>query len=56
VELEIIEKIYMEDKNPGTEKRYRIRVKGTNIVLNIRAETAEKALEKARQILEDMKT
>ncbi len=55
MELEIIEVTYMESKNPGSEKRYRIKVRGTNIILNVRAETADEAIEKARRILEDLK-
>ena len=55
MELEIIEVTYMESRTPGSEKRYRVKVKGTNIILNIRADTADEALEKARRILDDMK-
>jgi len=55
VELEIIEVTYMESKTPGSEKRYRVRVKGTNIILNVRADTADEAIEKARRIIDDLK-
>ncbi len=54
MELEIIEVTYMESRTPGSEKRYRVKVKGTNIILNIRADTADEALDKARRILDDM--
>ena len=55
MELEIIEVTYMESKTPGSEKRYKVKVKGTNIILNVRAETADEALGKARRILDDLK-
>ncbi len=55
MELEIIEVTYMGSKTPGSEKRYRVKVKGTNIILNVRAETASEAIEKARRILDDLK-
>ncbi|NPA05140.1 MAG: hypothetical protein GXO09_03480 [Crenarchaeota archaeon] len=34
------------------EKRYRLRVKGTNIVINVAASTPEEAVKKALQVAE----
>jgi hypothetical protein len=54
VELEVEEVVILGDKGVGSEKRYRIRLKGTKIVLNIRAENEEEAVEKAMKILSDL--
>ena len=47
VELEIIEEYLLEG-----ERRYRVRVKGTRIVLNVGASSSEEALEKAMRLYE----
>jgi len=47
VEFEIVE-VYMLDG----QKRFRLRVKGTNIVVNVAAETPDEAGEKAASLLE----
>ena len=47
VELEIIEEYLLEG-----ERRYRVRVKGTRIVLNVGASSPEEALEKAARLYE----
>ena len=36
-------------------KRYRVRVEGTNITLNVKASSPEEALEKARELAERIK-
>ncbi len=47
-ELEIVEKVILEGVT-----RYRVRVKGTNIFINVAADSAEEAYLKARKILEN---
>lgn len=54
MELEIEEIVILGDNSIGSEKRFRIKVKGTNITLNIRAETEEEAMEKAVKIMESL--
>ncbi|MDM7274513.1 MAG: hypothetical protein P3X22_000070 [Thermoprotei archaeon] len=49
LELEIIED-YLQH---GT-RRLRVRVRGTKYVLNVRAESAEEALDKARRMAEKL--
>jgi len=49
VELELIEEYELLG-----EKRFRFRVKGTNIVINVGASNLEEAREKAIKIIEDM--
>lgn len=36
------------------EKRYRLRIKGTNVIINVHANSNEEAVEKARHILQEM--
>ncbi|MCE4607042.1 MAG: hypothetical protein F7B59_06930 [Desulfurococcales archaeon] len=55
MELEIEEIIILGDNSIGSEKRYKIRVRGTNIILNVRAENDEEAMEKAVKILENLR-
>ncbi|MCE4620348.1 MAG: hypothetical protein F7C33_04915 [Desulfurococcales archaeon] len=47
IELEIIEEYLLEG-----EKRYKVRVKGTRIILNVSASSPEEALEKASRLYE----
>jgi len=47
VEFEIVE-VYLLDG----QKRFRLRVKGTNIIINVAAESPEEAGEKAATLLE----
>ncbi len=49
MELEVLEEYSM-----AGEKRFRILVRGTNIILNVRADTEEEALSKARELAEKM--
>lgn len=49
VELELIEEYELLG-----EKRFRFRIKGTNIVINVGASNLEEAREKAIKIIEDM--
>jgi len=49
VELELIEEYELLG-----EKRFRFRIKGTNIVINVGASKLEEAREKAIKIIEDM--
>ncbi|MCE4615059.1 MAG: hypothetical protein F7B60_05995 [Desulfurococcales archaeon] len=51
MELEIEEIIILGNNIVGSEKRYKIRLKGTNITLNVRAENDEDAIEKAMKII-----
>jgi len=37
------------------EKRFRVRIKGTNIVLNVSAENSEDAVEKAKELVEKIR-
>ncbi|MCE4603250.1 MAG: hypothetical protein F7C08_00215 [Desulfurococcales archaeon] len=46
-EFEVVEKYVLQG-----ERRFRVRVKGTRIVVNIAADSVEEAVEKARAILE----
>ena len=49
--LELVEVVRYEG---STEKRYRFRIKGTNLYLNIPALSVEEATEKARNMIRDM--
>ena len=49
VELELIEEYELLG-----ERRFRFRIKGTNIVINVGASKLEEAKEKAIKIIEDM--
>ncbi len=51
MELEVIESYILGEEGVGAEKRYRIKVKDTTIVLNVRASSLEEALAKARAML-----
>lgn len=46
VELDLVEECLY-----GTEKRYRFKVKGTNIVINVRADSVDEGIEKAIEVL-----
>ncbi len=48
-ELEVVESYKMLG-----EPRFRVKVKGTNIVINVHASSEEEALKKAREILNDL--
>jgi len=48
-ELELVEEYELLG-----EKRYRLRIKGTSIYLNVAAETLEEAIDKAQQMIEEM--
>lgn len=50
VELELIEEYELLG-----ERRFRFRIKGTNIVINVGASKLEEAKEKAIKIIEDMR-
>lgn len=49
MELKILEEYSM-----AGEKRFRVLVRGTNIILNVEADTEEEALSKARELAEKM--
>lgn len=49
--LELVEVVRYEG---STEKRYRFRIKGTNLYFNIPALSVEEATEKARNMIRDM--
>lgn len=49
LELEVVEEYMLLG-----EPRYRVRVKGTNLVINVHASSREEALEKARRIAESL--
>lgn len=49
-ELEILEKYELLG-----ETRFRVRIKGTKIVLNVRAKNKEEALEEAKKMMERVK-
>ncbi len=49
-ELEIVEEYELLG-----EKRYRLRIKGTSIYLNVAADNPEKAVEKAIKMINDMR-
>ena len=36
------------------EKRYRLRIKGTNVIINVHADSSEEAVKKAVRILQEM--
>ena len=46
IELELIEEYIINN-----ERRFRVRIKGTNIILNVSAETLEEAAKKALDII-----
>jgi len=50
IELELIEEYELLG-----EKRFRFRIKGTNIIINVGANGLEEAKEKALKIIEDMR-
>jgi len=50
IELELIEEYELLG-----EKRFRFRIKGTNIVINVGASRLDEAKEKAMKIIEDMR-
>ncbi|HIQ55518.1 MAG TPA: hypothetical protein EYH59_02390 [Pyrodictium sp.] len=50
IELELIEEYELLG-----EKRFRFRIKGTNIIVNVGANKLEEAREKAIKIVEDMR-
>ncbi len=50
MELEIVEEYVLLG-----EKRYRVRVKGTNFYVNVSAQSREEALQKAKDILEKIR-
>jgi len=47
LDLEVIEEYELLG-----EKRFRVRIKGTNIVLNVSAENSEDAIKKAKELVE----
>jgi len=49
-ELEIVEEYELLG-----EKRYRLRIKGTSIYLNVAADTPDQAIEKAIKMINDMR-
>lgn len=51
MELEIIDEYIIEG-----DHRYRIKVKGTKIILNISAKNSEEALEKAKKLFEKIRS
>jgi len=46
VELDLVEEYFYLG-----EKRYRFRVKGTNIIVNVRADSVDEGIEKAIEVL-----
>jgi len=46
IELELIEEYIINN-----EKRFRVRIKGTNIILNVSADTLEEAVKRALDII-----
>ena len=50
MEFEVVETYVLDG-----QRRYRLRVKGTNIVVNVAADTVEEAGEKAVKLLEKAK-
>ncbi len=49
-ELELVEKYEV-----GGQRRFRLRIKGTNIILNVEAEDEEEALRKAAELMVKLK-
>ncbi len=49
-ELELIEKYEI-----GGQQRFRLRIKGTNIILNVEAQSEEEALRKAAELMVKLK-
>ncbi len=49
MELEVLEQY-----SAAGEKRFRVLVKGTNIILNVRADSEEEALSRARELAEQI--
>ena len=50
MEFEIVEEFLLLG-----EKRFRVRVKGSNIVFNVSASSPEEAIEKARELMERLR-
>ena len=50
MEFELVEEYLLHG-----EKRYRLRVKGTKLLVNVSADTLEEAMEKAARLLEKVK-
>ncbi len=50
IELELIEEyVYLG------ERRFRFKIKGTNVIINVKAESVEKGVEKALEIIRKIK-